>query len=299
MEAVGVSTISKGEEKRRYLPLEIRATMYDDVIELKKQGLSYTQIQRKIYEKCEIRLPRSTISDWVNRKRHPLGKVNKFDGKPSLELAYAIGTKNSDGCLYFNNDRKYSIILAVNDKEFAEEFGKCLAKLLHRKEPYKPFWDKKHKQWRVECCSILLYKFLNKPLEELKPYIEYSKDCVSAFLRALFDGEGSIYVSRKRSRRILMLFNTNIELLNYAKYLLKKYFDIDATGPYLARKGGEILRFPNGKVVKTKKDYYYIYIRAKSLLNFYKYIGFTIRRKQQILIEANKEPLPLFLFSFY
>jgi intein-encoded DNA endonuclease-like protein len=38
-----------------------------------------------------------------------------------------------------------------------------------------------------------------------------------------------------------------------------------------------------GKQYKTKKDCYRIYIRAESLLKFYRHIGFTIPRKQKRL----------------
>jgi len=81
-------------------------------------------------------------------------------------------------------------------------------------------------------CSILLYKFLNKPLKELKPYIEYSKETVASFLQAMFDGEGCIHVKFRgeRRERKLLLHNTNKELLSYIQYLLKKYLNIDTTG---------------------------------------------------------------------
>ncbi|MEM1575803.1 MAG: LAGLIDADG family homing endonuclease [Nitrososphaerota archaeon] len=292
METVGISTISKGEEKRRYLPLEIRSQMYDDVIKLRKQGLNYIQIQKEIYEKYGLRLPQPTISTWINRKKHPLGRVNKFDDKPSPELAYVIGAIFGDGSLYFDKHYfHFLILLAVNDKEFANEFGKNLAKVLGKKGPYKPFWDEHRKQWVVEVTSILLYKFLNKPLRELKPYIEYSNKTASAFLRALFDGEGCMFTKRypKKYIRTLRLYSTDKELLNYAKFLLEKYFNINTTGPHLERKSGEVKHFPNGRITKTTKDFYYLYIRTNSLLNFYKFINFSIKRKQQRLIEAIKQ----------
>ncbi|MEM2209517.1 MAG: LAGLIDADG family homing endonuclease, partial [Nitrososphaerota archaeon] len=263
------------------LPLEIRLQMYDDVIELRKQGLTYKEIQRRIYEKYGKRLPTSTIGYWINREHNPLEKVNKFDEKPSPKLNYIIGTIVGDGYKYFDN-KVYRFRLGVKDYEFAEEFGKCLAKVLKRKKPYKPFWNKKLKQWIVEGYSILLYKFLDRPFEELKPYIEHSKKTISAFIRALFDGEGSM----RKYKRQLELYNTNKELLSYTQYLLKRCFDIDTTGPYLASKAGTIRYFPNSVITKTTKDNYYLRIRTNSLLNFYKYIGFTIKRKKQRLIKA-------------
>jgi intein-encoded DNA endonuclease-like protein len=290
MSVVGVDIINKRGERRKYLPLEIRAKMYDDVIELRKQGLKYKEIQRRIYEKYGKQISRPLISYWVNRKHKPLGKVNKFDEKPSPKLEYVIGAMFSDAYKYFN-DENYRLGLTVIDKEFAEEFGKCLAKVLGRRKPYEPYWNENKKQWVVVGCSIQLFEFLNRPLEELRPYIEHCKDCVASFLRALFDAEGSIYVKIRegKKQRMLRLYNTNKELLIYAKYLLKKYFDIDATGPHLTRKSGKIFNFPNGKITKTTRDYYSIYIRTNSLLDFYKHIGFTIKRKQQNLIEAIKK----------
>ncbi|MFH7835500.1 MAG: LAGLIDADG family homing endonuclease [Candidatus Aenigmatarchaeota archaeon] len=284
MSVVGINNMSKEGERQRYLPLEIRLQMYDDVIELRKQGLTYKDIQRKIYEKYGMQLPQSTINDWINRRHKPLRNVNIFDGKPSPKLSFIIGVIFSDGSKRFDG-KGYRLRLGVIDKEFAEEFGKALAKVLGKKEPYKPFWNKSRKEWVVEIYSILLYKFLDRPLEELKPYIEHSKKTVSAFLRALFDGEGSMY----KYRRKLIIYNTNKELLNYVKYLLKKYFNIDATGPHLAIKSGKVVHFPNEKITKTTKDYYYLYTCTNSLFNFYKYIGFTIKRKQQNLIKAIKQ----------
>ncbi|MEM2553854.1 MAG: LAGLIDADG family homing endonuclease [Nitrososphaerota archaeon] len=286
MEAVGISIISKEGERRRCLPLEIRLQMYDDVHKLRKKGLSHRQIQKKIYEKYGKRISLAQICFWINKKHHPLGNINKFNDKPSPELAYVIGTKLGDGSI-FSYSKHHGIRLKVNDKEFAEEFGRCLAKVLRRKEPYKPFWSKKHKQWIVEACSIQLYKFLDRPLEELKPNIEYSKKTVSAFLRALFDGEGSMYVNKEYHSRRLELYNANIELLNYTRYLLKEYFKIDSTKPRISAKKGEKRYFPDRKYYsKSTKNCYCLYIRTNSLLNFYKHIGFTIKRKQQRLIEA-------------
>jgi len=289
MSVVGVDIISKRGEGRKYLPLEIRAKMYDDVLKLRKQGLKHKEIQRRIYEKYGMRLPQPTISVWVNKKHHPFGKVNKFDEKPSPELEYINGVMFSDGYKCFDGKR-YHLRLAVVDKKFAETFGKNLAKVLGRRKPYKPYWDKDLKRWVVTGCSIQLFKFLNRPLKELKPHIEYSKETIASFLRALFDAEGCIYVKIKgrRRKRQLCLYNTDKKLLIYVQYLLKKYFDIDTTGPYLAKRKGSIKYFPNDKISKTTKDYYCLYIRAKSLLNFYKHIGFTIKRKQQRLIKAIK-----------
>ncbi len=193
MELVSENINEGGETKRHYLPLETRIQLYNEVRRLRKQGLIYKEIIERLYEKYKIRLFASNICCWINGKHNPLGKVNKFINRPSPELSYIIGVICGDGykCL---SGRSYFLKLAVNDKEFVEEFSKCLAKVLGKDKPYKLYWSENLKQWVVEGYSILLYKFLKeKSFEELKTYIEYNKDCVSSFLRALFDGEATIY----------------------------------------------------------------------------------------------------------
>src|SRR5256885_10532022 len=61
-------------------------------------------------------------------------------------------------------------LLSVTDRDFAEEFGRCLAKLLHRALPYKVRWSEKRKRCIVQGASIFLYKFLNHQWLELKPW---------------------------------------------------------------------------------------------------------------------------------
>ena len=271
MNLVNINNISKIKNKeRKYLPLEIRTQMYNDVIELRKQGLSYTQIQREIYKRYNEQISMQLIFDWIHKRHYPLESVNKFDDNPSPELAYIIGVMLSDGNKHLRGGKDYRLRLTVKDYEFAEEFGRCLAKVLKKSKPYKP--HRSRNLYWVVVSSILLFNFLNKSFEELKHHIKYSKNTVSAFLRALFEGDGTIW------KRKLMLFNTNKKLLNYTKYLLEKYFNIVTTGPHLNKKGN-----------KSAKNCYYIYIPVNSLLNFYKYIGFTIKRKQKRLINAIKQ----------
>jgi intein-encoded DNA endonuclease-like protein len=290
MGVVGLDIISKRGERRKYLPLEMRMKMYEDVVELRRRELSYSQIQKILYEKYGKQISLSSIGYWVNERHYPLGKINKFNGEPSPELAYIIGVILSDGYKYlYNKGGSYRLQLDAKDRDFVEEFKEKLTKVLQRKKPYKLQWDEKKGVWRVEGYSIQLFEFLNRPLKELKPYIEYNKDCISAFLRALFDAEGSVFVKirEKRRQRKVRLYNSNKELLNYTKYLLERYFNINVT-IRVDRKEGSVKLFPNNKISKTTKDSYCLYIHANSLLNFYNYIGFSIKRKQRLLIKAIK-----------
>jgi len=276
---------NRGETRKRCLPLELRLQLYDEVHRLRGQGLSYSDIIERIHRSIGVWLYRSNVSYWVRAKKEPLGRVNRFDGKPSPELAYVVGVLLSDGSLLSRNrQRDYGLWLGVKDREFAERFGRDLAKLLGRRNPYKAQWSQSKQWWVVKGYSILLFNHLDKPWHELKPYIEHRKDCVAAFLRAFFDGEGSV------CERRLTVYNADKQLLIYIKGLLKRYFDIDATGPHINVKSGTVFHFPHtGRVYKRNKNHYCVYVRADSLLRFYEAIAFTIRRKQRRLAEAVKQ----------
>jgi intein-encoded DNA endonuclease-like protein len=118
----------------------------------------------------------------------------------------------------------------------------------------------------------------------LKKYIEHCERCVAAFIRGFADSEGSV-----DKRGHIHIYNTNIKRLIYIKELLRR-LGIELTGPIIAVQRGTVINDPStGKQYVTNMDCYYIYIRASSNANSYKYIGFTIKRKQQHIEEYIKE----------
>ena len=95
------------------------------------------------------------------------------------------------------------------------------------------------------------------------------------YSEGLLDSEGS----NNRNKQI-QLFNSKERLLKYVQYLLKKYFDVIATGPYLQKKAGTILTI-NGMEKPVYHDYYMIVIgRKQHIQRFLREIGFSIIRKQ-------------------
>jgi len=270
----------KGERKKRCLPLELRLGLHGEVLQLRGQGLSYKEIIEEIHRLNGVRLNKSHISDWVRRKHEPLGGINTFDGKPSPELAGLIGTMLSDGSRFPHGSSK-AFWLGIKDREYVHEFGRCLVKILGRKKPYKIRWSRSKQRWVLEVRSILLFNHLDKPWQELNPHIEANRNCLARFLRMFFDGEGGI------SGRTLRVFNTDYELLLYIQRRLRQYFGIETTGPHKGQKAGYRFRDPkSGKIYETKKQCYCLHFRTNSLPRFYRYVGFTIRRKQRRLIEA-------------
>lgn len=272
------------------LPLEQRIRLHHNVLQLREQGLSCRGIIKTIDGLHGIRLSVSTIECWVRGLNSPLERVNKFDANPSPTLAYIIGTKASDGWLC-KDGNKYVFGLNSNDFGFADVTGRCLSKLLRRNEPYRPRWDNGERRWRVSCRCVLLYQFLLQPFEKLRPYIEHCKNCVAAFLRGFYDGDRSI------EGRKLTVYNTNFELLRYIQYILRQYFEIEATNPHRKGKKGQSFRGANGKVYRRRKDHYRLYVRVTGLSKFHQHIGFTIKRKQLGLVEAIQKQLSLLSFA--
>jgi intein-encoded DNA endonuclease-like protein len=189
--------------------------------------------------------------------------------KPSEELAYVIGVVCGDG--YVKMKRRVRkgyndvwIGLKAKDKEFVEEFARCLAKVLGRR-PTRPRYVKSSGRYVVEAESKTLYVLLKKPvdLERLKKYIEHCERCMAALLRGFADSEGSV-----NKRGYIFILNTDLRLLTYIMYLLRR-FNIESTGPIIHIRRGTIINDPEtGKKYSRNKDEYYIYIRTSSKINF-------------------------------
>jgi intein-encoded DNA endonuclease-like protein len=271
------NTKTKGQ---KIPPREIRIKAFHDAHELRKRGLSYTEIRNEIYRKYGVWIGKSTIGKWLrglhnphNGRYFPLPELLK----PSEDLAYVIGVVLGDGNTY-ENSAGYFIRLEAKDKEFVEEFGRRLGNVLGRK-PIRPW--KYAEMYTVTVASRTLYELLRKPidLKRIRKYVEHCPKCAAAFLRGFFDSEGCV-----DKKGYIVLHNTNYELLVYVQRLLWRYFGIEATGPWPHSQKGKPIHDPKtGKQYKANEDCYYIYILADSLLNFYLYVGFTIKRKQKRL----------------
>ncbi len=252
-----------------------RSYSYEDYLKtmnMHRGGLGPTEISQ------ELGIKKYTIDAWIYRNIKP--PATKWIPQPSSELAYIIGVLNGDGSLY-SDGHYYRIQLGVEDLEFAETFSKNMARLLNKKV-VKPYWDKSNSIWRVIYCSKAFYVwYKGQTLKTLKQYIEYDKDTVANFLCGLYDSEGNHYKYKKRRYNQIRLCNNDKDLLKYVQHLLEKYFDINATGPYINVKAGVESKMGNGKTIKTKYDNYRINIyRKRYAQKFLSMIGFSIEEKQ-------------------
>jgi len=260
-----------GRKKREY--------SYDDwkkAMDLhNKYKLGYRQISRI------LGIKENTVNNWLYKGVVPPSA--KWVAKPCTELAYIIGTVQGDGCITKIKPKnkswyEYIVILATIDKEFTETFSRVMSKLLDV-DYREPRWDEKQKKWTVKYDSKAFYTWYKKTekqgLEGFKPYIEYNKETVKYYLRGLYDSDGNNY-----RNKLIQLYNSNKKLLEYVQYLLKKYFNVAATGPYILHKSGDIAII-NGLESQYNQDYYKIQIgRKEHIQKYLKEIGFTITRKQ-------------------
>ena len=246
------------------------------VLELNKLSMNYPQIQNEIFNSTHIWLSKGSISEWVRGIHDPSGGKNKFRAVASPELAYVIGAIAGDGNLSIHG-YNYEMLLSVTDRDFAEEFSRCLAKILGKPNLYKVRWSENRKSWIVQGSSILLHRFLGKSWQHLKNHIEHSSRCRFSFLRALFDGEGSI------TGRNLSITNTDLSLLLYVGKLLAKS-GISTSIPRVTHRAGSILKDPHtGRTYKRRKDCYVMRVSPMDLLRFARKIDFSIERKKRVL----------------
>ena len=257
----------------------------DGIIEeakaLRQKGLSYSEIARILRAKG-VEVSRVTVMRWCKGLHDPRNRLNSVKLDPSPELAYVIGVMFGDGCVGFRRAGRayrYRIRLKVVDKDFAEEFKRCL-EALGLKPSLRLERDKTRcDRWCVEANSKILYEFLKRPKEKL---FEVAKKYPIEFLRGFFDSEGTVYLNPKNPRIArVRASNYDLELLEFMKVLL---LDLGIYSTiYITKKKGEQSNI-RGKIYKYRKNFYIIDISRKdSVKKFAINVGFTIRRKQNKL----------------
>lgn len=263
-----------GLQERVRLPLDLRLRLYREAVQLRTESLTFGQIISRVQERYHVTLPKGTLSGWVNGKNSPNRAGHAFVPKPIPELAYVIGAKAGDASLNVKaSSYQYRIRLKAMDAEFVEMFSRAVAASLGC-APHKLWRDEKTQEFYVEYGSYLLYQFLRKPLKELAPLIEHDLSCVAAFLRGFFDSEGSVGKNGETTAS-----NSNLESLEYVKYLLHEYLQIETTGPHLRTRKGSILS-RRGRSYHRNVDCYEIYVRRAFLSEFRDKVGFSIQRKR-------------------
>lgn len=220
---------------------------------------------------------RAKIRD-ANRKRwnnDPESYLKiKYTPVPSPELSYLLGVRYGDGCLCCSN-KWYMFKLGAVDKEFVEKFRDAGCKILNTGVvPKISIRKSKRKRWNdiyyCQFCSKQLYLFLSKNLQEHDFFI---KKYPIQFIQGFFDSEGSMSLL---SCTHLRVHNTNKKIILYVKSLLDA-LNIE-------------MNFHVEKRPPNKTMYSLGTGKRKIINQFYKKVGFSIKRKQSALqqyVESN------------
>jgi len=258
----------------------LQLEIYNFAMRLRGMNMGCRRIRRAIIEAYNKDVPERTISGWISGRHHPLGNTVRFRKCP--ELGYVAGGWFGDGSKiyrYNNGHRQYRLTLRVVDYDFAEAWGRAAAIATGKAQPYKPLpikedYSKKfgHKpRWQVAFCNVLLFQILDKndpwKAYELLELYSYPEATLSGF----FDADG--WASKKA---YVYAENTNYDLLLMMQELAGT-INIHSKVYAKKNKGGR------------RQKYILVIYKKDSVINFYRKVGFKIRRKQAKLINLMRE----------
>lgn len=275
----------QGKENRPY-----NLDDYNKVISLRKKGFSYRKISQ------QVNISTTTGQLWVKTSRKPRclyamkqqKVLNNKSRKLTPCLAYIYGVLIGDGHLE-KSKLSNRITLKVIDKEFALKFCKVLKewsgfnptwseayRIFNHKTKYGSLINCKSYFYTVRLGSKQAVDFISKNIKcktvdwDVPENIMQTddKDIIFAFLKGVFDSEGSaVYSQKYNKKRIeLKMYGENVKHL---QYLLKKV-GIEST-------------VSQGKILKERNMYLLRILRKNSIKVFVKNIGFIIERKKDIL----------------
>lgn len=226
----------------------------------------------------ELRLPSSTVYNWVTDRNSPYGSYTIPDLRPSPALSYIAGAFLGDGGLIKSSSFHYELRLRVRDYDFADRAAACLSRIIRK--PKQARVDRK-RFFVVRIWSRLLFEYLS----DWDSIRETSERFPADFIRGFADAEGtsavSVYTSSKLNFRkfgfYIVLVNTDKALLEYIAHLLMTKFEI-SSNIFLERKHFRMW---------SKLPCYRLTInRRVDQRRFATSIGFQIRRKNQKMLDA-------------
>jgi hypothetical protein len=148
---------------------------------------------------------------------------------PSPQLCYIIGVLLGDGYAktFKDGNRLRPVIgIRVCDYSLAENFYKALKEIglnpIFRVCNYRYYRDKS--RWRIP-FEVYVYSkkfyrwFTSLSLDDIRRIVETSRECVIQFIRGLYETEGSY----RDKYHLVIIYNTNLEIVNLVKYLIEKF----------------------------------------------------------------------------
>lgn len=251
--------------------------LYLKTIELHKQGLGKRRIGRK------LNLSERLVGAWIYLGRIPYFMRANLDSSPWL--SFILGCVYSDGTVY-RYKTAYYVRLSSTDVEYVEEFNRALIHVVWRNYPiHSPPSQKAGMGNRTK--DELVVSFSNKALWYFlsdrnlgKEHRDTIEEYPSEFVRAFFDGEGTVGTCDKWGTVSLRAYNTKREVIEYITRLLLERFGISAAF-YETRSSRH-----------NEKSIWVCRFRGlENAIKFYQKIGFTIERKQKKLEELVRNKL--------
>lgn len=200
--------------------------------------------------------------------------------RPCPSLSYIIGVYYGDGCAFISKEKhtkshRYRFQMTAKDYDFVIAVKNALENIVNNRIYIS---IQKEKYFRVETQNKTLVRFLKKPFDYIRSFIEKHP---ADFLRGLFDSDGGIYHDRKGVYRV-RLYNTNKEMLLYVKKLLLKTYGIISSDIWLNAPKGRELKFGNRIYFSSKDAWVLQIVRKTSVAMFMNRIGFSIKRKNDV-----------------
>ncbi len=277
----------------RDLTTEQQTNLFTQVKGLKTSGLGYKKIIKKLITEQQIRLSQGTLSYWFNNEVKLLGGENTFEPKSSPELAYILGVMFGDASKFnYKKKQDYFLALGVKDKDFAEKFSQCGAKIVGKQKPFavtelSPPGFSKMYYTRIRGKKLFNFvKEIKEDFEKAKPFIE---EFPAEFIRGLADSEGSAIgcsSSGKLNFKVDVANSANLKLLEYTQDLLLKKYGIESS-LRKSKTAGVQDSIINGRIITRTKDLFLLQVRKfKSIVKYSEFIDFTIFRKKQKLLDG-------------
>jgi len=176
--------------------------------------------------------------------------------------------------------------LQVRDKEFTEEFARCLSLIFNRKVKVLEVYEKQGRGifYKVFLASRSFYDWYTENAEEK---FRIATVFPREFIKGVYDSEGSLgYTTSLRKGRILRyniirVSSSNIRLLELIQTILSDTLSINST---LRKNALSKPHMINGREAVWKKEVYCLGIYNKLGVNqFLDKIGSSIPRKSCVL----------------